>query len=508
MKDPYLELAELLREEREALTPQKRVRDFQERIQRIPNGEEVEVSGFLLLRKPPNAPKDAAYYLLSPLSPGELRELPANSPRSYVAVRIDEKTVLSGKFLSGSYVVVHGVIDAYPWGNMRMVRATSITPEDYSEYWKEYKDMALKPEEVEELISTSIYANHDFQLGLIYSLYGSPRILESPRDWGEGYEFSVLGYKGRESGVLTLWRILKFLHSLLPRELRFRKNRKENFVDNFLDLDFKVFDPNNTPLRYYVPRSPGRLSKGAERAILEKRTVGLLALPKRAHPGDSITGKAETPFVFIPEEDERPYLEEGGRIRKYLPNLIVTVFLEREKVSALSASKGTGEAFRRKFEDWLMEKRSEYGWKFDVLTIPGGVFDVGSRYELSLRLFGSIARLEGNVRRSHIRTVQTINDEILNDWMTVLSSLPQSEVQRLLKNYRGYVPSDRRAAKALTIFRDLESTTLRGTVSRAEFERALIKAGFSQEGAARTLEMLIREGYLYEPAAGKLRLVR
>lgn len=508
MTDPYLELIDLLREELEPLTPERRVRDFQVRLQRAPNGDEIEISGFLILRKPPNAPNDAAYYLLSPISPGELKALPPNAPRSYAVLRIDEKSRVSDGFLSGSYVEVKGLVDAYPWGNLRMIRVLSLETKDYSEYWKEYREMALKPSEVEELISTTVYTNQDFQLALTYALYGSPPVLESPRQWGEGYEFSVLGYKGRESGVTTLWRILKFIHSVLPQELRFRRERKESIADEFLDLDFVAFNPNNTPISYYVPRSPARVSKAAERAILAKRTVGLLSLPRRAHPLDGIIGKAETPFVFIPEEDERPYLQESERLRRYVQNLIVTIFVERERVSAISASGGVGESFRESFEEWLMEKRSEYGWKFDVLTIPGGVFDVGTRYELSLRLFGSIARLEGKAKKAHIRTVKLMNDEILNDWMAVLSSLPQSEVQRLLRNYRGYMPSDKRAAKALEIFRDLESTTLKGNVSRAEFEGALVRAGFGRGAASEIVDRLIREGYIYEPTAGRLRLVR
>ncbi|WP_029550970.1 hypothetical protein [Thermococcus zilligii] len=508
MMDPYQELLTLLREEKEPLTPERKVREFQESIQRAANGDETTISGFLILRKPPNAPNDAAYYLLSPISPSELSSTPPGSLRAYVALRIDEKSLIAGGFLSGSYVEVRGIVDAYPWGNMRMIHVTSLRSISYADYWKRYREMALKPEEVEDLISGSIYASRDFQLGLIYGLYGSPQVLESPRAWGEGYEFSVLGYKGKENGVITLWRILKFLHSLLPAELRFKKERREKLVDEFLDLDFTFFNPNDTSLQYYVPHSPVKISKAAENAILQKKTVGLLSLPKRAHPLDDIIGRAETPFVFIPGEDERPYLERGETLRRYIQNLIVTVFLERERVSAISASEGIGEAFRRSFEEWLMEKRDEYGWKFDLLTIPGGVFDVGTRYELSLRLLGSIARLEGNARKSHIKTVRLMNDEILNDWMAVLSSLPQSEVQRLLRNYRGYIPSDKRVAKALEVFRDIESTTLGGDVSRVEFEEALVRAGFDRGAAVETVKRLISEGYLYEPIAGKLRLVR
>ncbi|EEB74277.1 hypothetical protein [Thermococcus sp. AM4] len=508
MEELYLELMRIASPIGEPLTPEKRARDFIAELQGTPNGEEITVRGFLLLRKPPNAPKDAAYYLLSALSPSELRKLPSSAPRPYIVVRIGPETSIGGKFLSGSYVEVRGILEPYPWGNLRMIRALSLRSADYSDYWKDYREMALGPNEVEELIESSIYTNREFQLGLIYALYGSPPVLESPRGWSEGYELSILGQRGREGSLLTLWRILRFLYTSLPEELRFRKGKRSVFTDGFLDLDFKIFDPNGTPVRYYVPRTPGKVSRYAERMILAKKLAGMLALPKRASPTDGLSSRAETPFVFIPEEDERPYLENESMLRDYLPNLIVTIFVERERIKSLSTSGKLGETFQRKFEDWLMEKRNEYGWAFDVLTIPGGVFDVGIRYELSLRLLGSMARLDGKVRRSHLGRVKTLNDEILNDWMAVLSSMPQSELQRLLKLYRGYMPGDHRAAKALQLFRNLASTTFTGEVARETFRAELIRAGFSEEAAERIIETLVREGYLYEPSAGVLKLVR
>ena len=508
MEELYLELMRIERPMGEPLTPERRARDFIAELQRTPNGEEIIVKGFLMLRKPPNAPRDAVYYVLSALSPGELKNLPPRAPKPYVIVRVGHETSIGEKFLSGSYVEVRGILEPYPWGNLRMIRAISLRGVDYSDYWKEYQKMALSPEEVENIIEGSIYTNREFQLGLIYALYGSPPVLESPRGWSEGYELSILGQRGRESSLLTLWRILKFLYTNLPEELRFRKEKKSLLTDDFLDLDFKVFDPNGTPVRYYVPRTPGRISKAAERRLLAKKLAGMLALPKRANPTDDLSTRAETPFVFIPEEDERPYLENESLLRSYLPNLIVTIFVERERVSTLSTSGKLGETFQRKFEDWLMEKRNEYGWTFDVLTIPGGVFDVGMRYELSLRLLGSMARLDGKLKRSHLGRVKTLNDEILNDWMTVLSSMPQSELQKLLKLYRGYMPGDHRAAKALQLFRDIASTTLSGAVTRETFRAELLKAGFSEGAAERIIETLIREGYLYEPSAGVLKLVR
>jgi len=508
MEDPYLELIRISRPIGEPLTPERRAKDFITELQRRHNGEEVTIRGFLILRKPPNAPRDAAYYLLSALSPSDLKSLPSRAPRPYVVVRIGPETRISEKLLSGSYVEVRGILDSYPLGNLRMLRALSLRSAEYSDYWKEYRNLALSPSEVQELIEGSIYTNREFQLGLIYALYGSPPVLESPRGWSEGYELSILGQRGRESSLLALWKILKFLYTNLPEELRFRKGQKSTFEDEFLDIDFKIFDPNRTRVRYYTPRTPKRISKAAERMITTKKIVGMLALPKKADPTDNLSSRAETPFVFIPEEDERPYLDKESLLKRYLPNLIVTVFLEREKVTALSTSHGLGKTFQRQFEDWLMEKRNEYGWLFDVLTIPGSVFDVGTRYELSLRLLGSMARLEGELRKSHIRNVKALNDEILNDWMTVLSALPQSELQRLIKLYKGYVPKDRKMAKALQLFRDIASTTFTGEVTREAFKRELLRAGFSEGSAEQVIETLVREGYIYEPSAGALKLVR
>ncbi len=509
MNDPYMELMDLVRWERKPpLTPELRVREFQDSLQRAKNGDEVSLWGFVILRKPPWAPKDAAYYLLSPLSPGELRKLKVNSPRPYVVLRIDERTAIGGSLSSGSYVEVKGVLDSFPWGTLRMVRALRISAADYSDYWRDYSWMALSRREVEELIEGTVYAGRDFQLGLTYALYGSPKLLESPRSWGEGSEFSVLGYKGREAGVLSLWHILRFIHSLFPWELQFRKEKRTSYVDPFLDIDFTLLNPNGSGVSYYTPRSPGKVSGYARKFLLSKSITGLLPLPRRAHPRDELAGKAETPFVFIPSEDERPYLEKNSEFIRLFPNLLATIFIERERVGVISASDSLGQRFRRKFEDWIIEKRNEYGWKFDVLTVPGGVFDVGTRYELSFRLLGSMGRLEGTIRKSLLRDVETINDEIVNDWMAIVSSMPQSELDRLIKEYHDYIPSDRRAARALEVFRDIASTSLTGDVSRGEFRDALVRVGFGEESTERIIESLIREGYIYEPLAGKLRLVR
>lgn len=512
MSDPYLELIGLLpvSERREPLTPERRAREFLETLQRVKNGEEVSIRGFLLLRVPPNAPRDAVYYVLSALPPGELEKLGKSSPRPYAVVRMDDNTRIDGRPRSGSYVEVKALADAYPWGNLRLLRVLELRVLPYSDYWAQYRKAALSPQEVWELISTTLYATSSFQEGLVYSLYGGAPLLESPTGWSEGSEFSLLGYKGKESEIVTMWRILRVLYSALPWELQFRKERKTSYSDPFFDVDFSLFNPNDTPFRYYTPGSPLKVSKFARAAIEKKRAIGLLPMPKRADPLDKLVNVAELPFVFVPQEDERPYLQDTRELNELMPNLIATIFLERERYGSVSVRDKPVERLRSRFEDWLIEKRNEYGWKFDALTIPGAVFDVRTRYELTLRLFGSIGRFNARLGRREIRRVMEVNDEILNDWMVVIESLTQTQLQKILnlKKYRGYLPADRRVAKALEIFRDIEATTLTGDVSREEFLGALRKAGFSEGWAEETLERLIREGYLYEPARGKLRLVK
>ncbi|ASJ00463.1 hypothetical protein [Thermococcus gorgonarius] len=512
MSDPYLELVGLLgiHERKEPLSAERRAREFLKHLQELKPGDEATVRGFLLLRIPPNAPKDAVYYILAPLPPGELRKAGYQFPRAYAVVRIDDKTEIKGRLSSGSYVEVKAIVDAYPWGNLKLLRALRVSTLQYSQYWAQYRDLMLKPKEVEELIDETVHTTKSFRDALLYSIYGGTPLLESPTGWGEGSEFSLLSSRKREVGLVTMWRILRVVHSLFPWELQLRKERKLQYSDPFFDLDFTVINPNQEPFRYYVPGSPLRISKFAQRALEGKNAIGLLSLPKRASPVDGLVSMAELPFVFIPQEDERPYLQDTKLLSKFMPNLIATIFIERERYGSVSIRDSEVEILRRKFEEWLIEKREEYGWKFDVLTIPGAVLDIRRRYELTLRLFGSVGRFRGRLGRNEVRTVMEVNEEILNDWMVVVDSLPQSELQKLLslKEYRLYLPADRRIAKALEIFRDIEATTLSGEVDRVEFLDALLKFGFSREWAERTLERLIKEGYIYEPARGKLKLVR
>ncbi len=70
------EILELLRLERirEPLSPGKRLREFQMRLQKFKNGEEVEVAGFLIGRRPPGAP---------PETPSTTSSLPPFRRRSF-----------------------------------------------------------------------------------------------------------------------------------------------------------------------------------------------------------------------------------------------------------------------------------------------------------------------------------------------------------------------------------------------------------------------------------------
>ncbi|WP_456365484.1 hypothetical protein [Thermococcus sp.] len=501
-----LELLSLLRKPSDrALTPERRARDFLMTLRELRTGEEAELRGFLLLRRPPNAPDDGVYYVLSGLPPSELK---STRLKPYLVVKVTEKTRLKGRIRSGAYTEVSGVIQPYPWGTIKMIEALKIRARDYGDYWLEYRNFALSPREVQSLIEDTVYAEKSFQRGILYSIYGSAPLLESVTGWGEGSEFSVFGERGKESGIKDLWRVARSILLSLPEEVRLKKGKRSAIEDDFFGLDFTVFNPMQGDIRYYVPGNLLRPSRWALSLISRKKAIGLLPLPEKADVTSALSKNAETPLVFIPGEDERPYLERSYELRELSPNLMATVFLERERIGVISAFHGEGEKFRRRFERWLERKRNEYGWKFDLLTIPGSVLDLNRRYELSFRLLGSTGRFRGRVDSGAVREVVELNEEIVNDWMVVLEETPQSELQRLLDRYRGYVPSDRRAAKALEILRDLAATSPSGEVSVKAFRVELLRRGFSAEWAEGVIKSLVSEGYAYEPVAGILKLVR
>ncbi|NJE43518.1 hypothetical protein [Thermococcus sp. GR6] len=500
------EILELLRLERmrEPLSPSRRVREFQMRLQRIKNGEETEVAGFLLARKPPHAPRDAAYYLLSPLSPSELEGLGEDEFRTYLIVRATENTRVSGEVRPGSYVLVRGIIDAYPLGNLRMIHASSIEGKDYSDYWKDYREFALSRREVAELFERTIYVRDDMRKALIYSLYGVPYI--PGENWGEGFEFTVFKYRD-DSGLLALWKALKYFYSNLPWEVRLNRGKAIEVDDPLLGIDFRLGNPNRSNMRYYTPptkRGTVSLPKWVTERIVSKRAIGLLPKNVDADPLDRMARISETPFVLVPSE-EKPYFEENREFLQLIPNLLVTVFTQRERLRSLDWEKTR--VVEEEFLKWLRESRDDYGDPFRALIAPRGPMNIRLRMELGRRVFGSIVRFNGRITKRAAREVKLINEAIVNDWMVVLHDRP-AEMIKLLREYQMYVPGTLKAQRALEILHDLASVSPSSEVTREDFIRELMKDGFSREDALEITERFIATGYVYEPFPGKLRLVR
>ncbi|WP_258083898.1 hypothetical protein [Thermococcus thermotolerans] len=499
------ELIELLRLERtrEPLSPGKRIKEFQMKIQRLKNGDEIEIAGFLLGRKPPHAPADALYYMLSPLSPSELSSLDRNAFRTYLVIRATEGTKVLGRARPGSYVLVRGVIDAYRWGNLRMIHASSIEGRDYSEYWKDYREFALSRREVLDLFERTVYLRDDMRKALIYSIYGVPYI--PGEAWGEGFEFTVFKYR-ENSGLLALWKALKYFYSSLPWEVRLTRKRVLEIDDPFLGIDFRLGNPNGSDMRYYTPptkRGTVSLPKWVSERILGKRAIGLLPKNVDANPLDRMARVSEAPFVLLPSE-EKPYFEENREFLQLIPNLLVTVFTQREKLGSLDRKKTR--VVEEEFLKWLRESRDDYGDPFRALTAPSGPMNIRLRVELGKRLFGSIVRFNGRVTKKAARDVKLINEAIVNDWMVVLRDHP-SEMIKLLREYRMYVPGTLKAQRALEILHDLASVSPSNEVTREAFLRELVRDGFSERDASELLERFIATGYIYEPFPGKLRLI-
>ncbi|AIU68850.1 hypothetical protein TEU_00040 [Thermococcus eurythermalis] len=491
-------LLELLREEmRRPLTPEVRVRDFLKEIRRK-NGEEIEVEGFLLLRQPPNAPRDAVYYLLSPLSPEEARK---TTLRAYLVLWITEASSIGGSLYSGAYVRAKGVLDAYPYGNLRLLHVRELKEAPYENRWLRYEEYALSRGELEGLISDTIYANYETERAIIYSLLSAPTVIGAG-NWGEGVTFSA--FKGeRERSVLSLWEALKYLHSLLPEELKLRRDRWTEFDDDFLSLDFRFARPR-AKLAYYVPHTramlkrPRPVPKWAEEHFRGKN-AGFLSPRLVMKPEDETATLGEAPLVIT----EDVAYERNRELEELIPNVVATVMVARRRVGVLNL--GEMEDYRYRFEAFLIRNRNEYGELFDALTLSGKVFNVGLRYRLGARLLGAMGRFEGKLRRGLISDLLGLYQEITDTW---INELPDREKLRLLKEYERYIGNSRVAEIGVRIFEDLEATSIDGTVTREEFLKALIEAGFRREHAGETLEKLLREGYIYEPFPGKLKLVR
>jgi len=501
MSEEVLELIRLARGP-EPLTPARRAREFQMGVQKARIGDKIELSGFLLMREPPNSPKDAIYYLLSPLSPSELKSLPRDELRPYVVLRIGEASKVSGRLYSGAHVRVSGVIHAYPWGTMRALFVEELVAEDYSIHWLELSDVALTKSEFESLFMDTVYANYDFEKALVYSLFASPTLIGSQLSWGEGVSFSA--FKSDERIALSVWETFRYIHSLLPWELKLKRDPWTEYVDPHLEIDFRLRDPNNTGVSYYVPTSRSMLKRDVPvpkwaLPFFEGKSAVFLESKGIVSPDDPTARLSESPFILT----EPIAYERNRELEGLMPNVVATIFLERAKLGSLNVGElGT---FRRKFEDWLVKNRREYGEKFDALRLSGMVFETNTRYLLSAHLLGSMARFEGKLRKGLINDVLLINQEILDMW---INELPPETLMKLVKNYERYISADKRSNIALSIFMDLESVSKDGSVVVGEFLEAMVSYGFSRLDAEKTLKRLMAEGYLYEPYAGKLRLIR
>ncbi len=500
---PLMIYALLRSVERLAISPSKRARDFQRVIQSYKNGEPIEVEGFLILRPPPNVPKDGVYYLLSPLSPSELSK---SDIRPYVAIKITEKSRINAELKSGEYVKIEGIMDVYPFGNMRLIHIISLEKASVENYWLQYKELALKKEELENLIEGTINANYELRQAILYSLFASPSVVGSGRFWGEGVTFSAL--KNDLKIVKSLWEASKYLINLFPEELILKKGKAKSFVDDNLDLDFPFFFEGG---RYYSPSTKSLLKKEipvAEwaRGYFEKKQAVFLTpkVYKRISPEDPLAYTSETPFIV----NEPIGWEKNRELEQLIPNLLATIFLEKEKIPSLNPSDKMIEKFRERFERWIFRNAREYGEKFDALRLKGMIFETNTRYLLSLRLLGSMARFEGEVNTHIISAVINMNQEIVDMWINEIS---EREILKVLEIYEKYIERDfrnKRLVMALRVFMDLEATSIDGSVTREEFYKALVEYGFKPSYAEEVIERLIADGYLYEPFIGRLKMIK
>jgi len=472
------------------LSPGTRMRLFQRRLQTLKNYDEVELSGFLVGRRPPNAPRDALYLLLSPVPPSELRSVDF---RSYAVIRLDEKTVLTGDVRPGSYVRVRGLLEPYPWGTLRMVRAAEVEGRTYEDYWRDMPG-ALSKNEVEGLFQEALGMRDDMRKAVLYALFGSP-LVPNALHWGEGFEYTVYRHSG---GIIPLWKALRGLYSLLPWEVRLGRGSLE-VDDPFLGLDLRFGRPRSGML-YYVPGRRSSLRKVPERIrgyLEKKRAVGLLPREVKADPRDLVARLSEAPFVLLPS-DERPYFE-GSPLRGLVPNLMVTLSRARAEVPVLSGK--PLERFQRAYLQLREWAREEYP-EFKLLSVPSSFLNGRLHYLLSLRLFGAVDRFSGDERRA-LREVIAMEEAIINDWVVILSERPEL-VMALEREYERYVPEDVRAQRALAIIHDLASTS---DLTRESVVSALVRHGFSERDAVQLLEGFLALGYLYEPFPGRLKVV-
>lgn len=492
----------------EPLKPSTRARAFQLTLQSHHIGDEIEIEGFLLLRQPPYAPKDAVYCMLSPLSPSDIGI--RDSFTSFAVLKITDKSKLnpSLRFRSGEYVKLRGILEAYPYGTLRAINVREMESGRYENYWLDYREYALSRHEMERLFLETFYTdNYQLEIALLYSLFASPSIVGAPL--GEGSIFSTLKNDGKV--IKSLWSAMKYLTGLFPRELRLMSPRTSKkaflYINDDLGLDFKLFTPQGVEYKYYSPENRKLLEREipapewAKPALNERRAIFLA--PKRyssLKANDPLAYLSETPFIpGKPVGYERNREFEG-----LIPNLIVTIHLARERFKTFSPDDAILEYFRRRFNDWLRKNRREYGEKFDALRLSGRVFETNMRFLLSMHLLGEMSRFEGRVSRSIVNNVLTINQELVDTW---INELPERELIKSIASYEKFVDTDKRGQIALSIFMDLEATSLDKIVDKQEFYEELVKYGFNPRDAGELIEKLIREGYLFEVSIGKLKLV-
>ncbi|WP_054840924.1 hypothetical protein [Thermococcus peptonophilus] len=367
--------------------------------------------------------------------------------RAYLVIEITESTVINAKIQPGEYVEAEGVIDAYPFGTLRLLHTTRISPADYSEYWKDYRTLALSKSELEGgLISDTIYAGYELERAITYSLLTAPFVVGT--NWLDGFTLSGFnGLEGSKNVMLSLWEALRYIHSLLPWEMQLRRDKWAEIEDDGLlgGVDFRFTRPSRAGPLYYVPHNKTLLEskvpvpKWALKTF-EKKEATFLTPRAWIRPEDEAALLAETPFVLT----EPVSYERNRELEELVPNLIVTVMLAREKLGTLNPWELKD--YGKKFESFLTKNRREYGELFDALTLSGKVFNANLRYRLGARLLGSMARLEGRLSKPLITDLIGIYQELTDLWV---NELPEKEKLRLIREYERYVGSDRLAGRHL-----------------------------------------------------------
>lgn len=485
---------------KEPLAPDERVKKFLKKLQSHKIGDFIELDGFLLLSKPPNPPIHGVYYLLTPLSPSEIK---ASTMKTYVALKFKETTELAGKLESGSYVTVSGILEAYPYGNMRMIIVDKIEAGNYLKYWTDYKEYSLSRREISEMFSNMFYSDEGIRDSLIYSLFSSPNIANF--GWNGNFIFGSLTLERSGKTLKSVIGAFSYIYRLLPGEFRLRARREKfHYVDDDMDIDFLLTYPESS-YRIYASTSKRYLNsdiplpKWALKHFKSRDAIFLIPKPSKISPEDLLAYSSETPWIL----SEPIGVEQNREFEQLFPNLLVTVLISRVKLGTLLEPP---QEFRYRYISFIEKARQEYGEIIDALLSRGMLFEVNRRYLLTADLFGAMTRFEGKLKKSTIKESIWLTEEILDRWINELSGEAKL---RLLKEYRDFMPKRaRRAEQALRIFENLEATSPRGEVLEGEFYNELVKSGLSDKRSRELIERLKAEGFLLEPRKGVLKLIR